>query len=120
VNQILASLLPGGLPPPPPFPPDSRYHAVPVLTATIDGREVRYLARRIVPLPESFAQIGEHVVQEDERPDTIAAAFIGNAELWWSICDANGVLHPVELTETIGRHLRITLPAGIAGPGSFG
>lgn len=119
MNDILAALLPGGLPPPDPFPPDSRYHGVPVLTTTIDGREIRYLARRLVPLPETFAQIGEHVVGEGERPDTIAAVLVGNAELWWSICDANIVTHPAELTE-IGRHVRITLPAGIPGPGSLG
>ena len=49
----------------------------------------------------------------------IAAVLVGNAELWWSICDANIVVHPAELAD-IGRHVRITLPAGIPGPGSLG
>jgi hypothetical protein len=120
VNDILAALLPGGSPPPDPFPPTSRYHGLGVSTAALDGREIRYVARRLLPLPEGFAQIGEHVVEEDERPDTVAAAFLGDAEQWWRLCDANGVLYPAELTATIGRHIRITLPAGIPGPGSLG
>ena len=31
------------------------------------------------------------------------------------LCDANGAMRPDELTETIGRRLRITLPEGIPG-----
>ena len=33
----------------------------------------------------------------------------------WRICDANGALRPEELTELIGRRLRITLPEGVPG-----
>ena len=35
---------------------------------------------------------------------------------FWRVCDANAAMRPDELTETIGRRLRITLPEGIPGP----
>jgi hypothetical protein len=92
MNDTLASLLPGGQPAPAAFPPDSRYSGVPIRSTTVDGREVRYLARRVVPQAESFVQVGEHVATDGQRPDTIAATYVGNAELWWGICDANKVL----------------------------
>jgi hypothetical protein len=120
VTDILSTLLPGGGAAPDPFPPDSRYHGLPICTITVDGRELRYLSRRLVPPADSFAEIGVHVVQDGERPDTVAALVIGNAELWWSICDANDVLHPADLTAEIGRRVRVTLPSGIPGPGSLG
>jgi hypothetical protein len=33
--------------------------------------------------------------------------------MFWRICDANGAMQPEELTQTVGRRLRITLPEGI-------
>ena len=50
-----------------------------------------------------------------DRLDTIAAQLLGDPELFWRIADANGAMRPDELTETVGRKLRITLPAGIPG-----
>ncbi|MFZ1707308.1 MAG: LysM domain-containing protein, partial [Anaerolineae bacterium] len=57
----------------------------------------------------------EHTVAEGERPDLIAAAYLGDPEQFWRLCDANGVMRPEELTEEVGRRLRITLPEGIPG-----
>jgi hypothetical protein len=43
------------------------------------------------------------------------ARLIGDPELFWQLCDSNGAMQPDELTETIGRKIRITLPEGIPG-----
>ena len=52
---------------------------------------------------------------EGERMDTITAQYLGDPEQFWRVCDANGAVRPDELTETVGRRLRITLPEGIPG-----
>ncbi|MGH9945251.1 MAG: LysM domain-containing protein [Pyrinomonadaceae bacterium] len=82
---------------------------------TADGRQIAYLRRRFVPPPERFALLLEHFVTEGERLDQIAAQYLGDPEQFWRICDANNAIRPEELTETIGRALRITLPEGIPG-----
>ncbi len=74
-----------------------------------DGTEVPYLRRRIIS-PGVGQLIGEHRVTEGERPDSIAAQRLGDAEAYWRLCDANGVLHPRDLTSEVGRKLRIELP----------
>ena len=45
----------------------------------------------------------------------IAAQELGDSELFWRLCDANGALRPDELTAEPGRAIRITLPEGIPG-----
>ena len=98
------------------FPPTSRYAAVPTATLTLpDGTTVPYLLRRFVPPSESFAVISEHVVIQGERLDNLAARYLGNPEVFWRLCDANGALQPAAL-EQLGTVLRITLPAGVPGP----
>ncbi|PTR05766.1 hypothetical protein C8R32_11612 [Nitrosospira sp. Nsp5] len=100
------------------FPPSSRYHGVATeVHASEDGRPKVYLKRRIVPAPERFSTISEHSVQEGERLDLIAGRYLGDAELYWRICDANGALRPNELIEAVGTRLRITLPEGAPGNG---
>jgi hypothetical protein len=98
------------------FPPNSRYAGIE--TAMIqgaDGRPVIYLRRRFVPAPDKFALLQEHVVAQGERLDNIAARYLGDPEQFWRLCDANAAMLPDELTETMGRRLRITLPEGIPG-----
>ena len=98
------------------FPPTSRYHGVETKTLEkADGQKVVYLKRRFVPQPERFDLLQEHVVTENERLDNITAHYLSDPEQFWQICDANRAMRPGELTETIGRRLRITLPEGIAG-----
>ena len=98
------------------FPPGSRYHDIEVATvAGPDGRAIAYLRRRFVPQPERFALLREHVVRAGERLDHLAALYLGDPEQFWRICDANGAMRPQELTEAVGRRLRITLPEGIPG-----
>jgi hypothetical protein len=96
------------------FPPSSRYHDVATAQRpSADGRTVVYVRRRFVPLPESFALLQEHTVTEGDRLDNITARYLGDPEQFWRLCDANGVLRPDELTNVVGRKVRITLPAGI-------
>lgn len=98
------------------FPPTSRYYGIE--TATIesgDGRTVVYLRRRFVPSPDRFALLLEHTVVDDERLDNITARYMDDPEAFWRVADANAAMRPEELTETIGRRLRITLPEGIPG-----
>lgn len=97
------------------FPPNSRYSGISTSSLTTDGKNVVYLRRRFVPGPERFALIQEHRVSEGDRLDNIAAKYLGDPEQFWRICDANNAVSPLELTETVGRIIKITLPEGIPG-----
>lgn len=99
------------------FGPTSRYYAIPVSTLeTSDGRIVAYVRRRFAPQPETLSLVNYYSVSEGERLDNIAAVQVGDPELFWRVCDANGAIDPHELTDTVGRRIRITLPEGIPGP----
>jgi hypothetical protein len=113
-NDPLAFLGLGGQ-----FPPNSRYHDTEIAAlVTADGRTVNYLRRRFVPPPEHFATVQEHRVVQGERLDHLAARYLGDPEQFWKICDANLAFIPVELTESPGRTLRLTLPEGFPAPPS--
>jgi hypothetical protein len=98
------------------FPPTSRYYGIEIATLkTANGQTEVYLRRRVLPPAENFDLLVEHVVTEDERLDNIAARYMDDPEAFWRIADANSAMRPEELTETVGRKLRITLPEGIPG-----
>lgn len=98
------------------FPPNSRYNGLATKRlVTPEGEEIVYLSRRFVPQPELFALLREHTVVQGDRLDNLAALYLGDPELFWRICDANRALRPDELTEEVGRRLRMTLPAGLQG-----
>ena len=98
------------------FPANSRYYNIKTATyVTPDGRSYAYLLRRFVPPPERFSTLQEHVVVQGDRLDNITARYLGDPLQFWRICDANRAMRPEELTEEIGRRLRITLPEGIPG-----
>ncbi len=98
------------------FPPSSRYNGIDTAKMdTPDGRIIIYLKRRFVPPPENFALLQEHTVTQGDRLDNLAARYLGDPEQFWRLCDANAAMRPEELTETIGKKLRITLPEGISG-----
>ena len=98
------------------FPPTSRYYGIEtVLFKTTDGRTIVYLRRRLLPSVERFALLQEHVVDEGDRLDNIAAHYLGDPEAFWRIADANSAMRPEELTSSVGRRIRITLPEGIPG-----
>lgn len=98
------------------FPPTSRYHGIDTATMeTVDGKSIIYLRRRFIPPPERFSLLQEHTVVQGDRVDNLANQYLGDPEQFWRLCDANSVMRPCELTETIGRRIRITLPEGIPG-----
>jgi hypothetical protein len=98
------------------FPLTSRYNQTPVTSlTTADGTQVAYLRRRFVPSPDSFELLLEHTVMQGDRLDNVAAKYLGDPEQFWRLCDANNAMQPDELTASIGRKLRITLPEGIPG-----
>ena len=98
------------------FPPTSRYHGLATARwARPDGVEISYVTRRLVPAPERFATLREHVVSEGDRLDVLAARYLGDPEQYWRLCDANGAMRPDELVETAGARVRITLAEGIPG-----
>ncbi|MDG2524152.1 LysM domain-containing protein [Stenotrophomonas sp. HITSZ_GD] len=99
------------------FPPTSRYHGIAVATLTLaDGTAVPYLTRRLLPPVEGFTILREHRVVEGERPDLVAARELGDPEAFWRLCDANGVMHPDELTDEVGECVRVALPDGVPPP----
>lgn len=99
-------------------PETSRYAGVGIARLeTPAGVTIVYLRRRFVPLPERFALLREHVVTEGDRLDNLTGQYLGDPEQFWRLCDANRALRPDELTGTIGRRLRITLPEGLQGGG---
>jgi hypothetical protein len=98
------------------FPITSRYHSIETATFEgTDGRSIVYLRRRFLPDPDQFALLQEHRVAAGERPDHLAARYLNDPEQFWRLADANGVMNPDELTDEIGRVVRITLPEGIPG-----
>ena len=97
------------------FASTSRYYGIATATITQNGRPIAYVLRRFVPPPERFQLLQTHTVMQGERLDNITATYLGDPTLFWRLCDANRAMRPWELTATVGRKLRITLPAGITG-----
>ena len=101
----------------PTFAANSRYAGIETAEwKKADGLPVIYVKRRFIPAPDNFATLQEHLVEEKDRLDNIAAKYFTDPELYWRLCDANGAMKPSELTKTIGSRLRITLPAGVPEP----
>ena len=98
------------------FAMTSRYFNTETATmVTAAGQTITYLRRRFLPQPERLSLFVEHVVSDGERLDNISAHYQGDPEAFWRIADANRAMRPQELTETLGRRLRITLPEGVPG-----
>jgi hypothetical protein len=97
------------------FPPGSRYEQVEtkVITIMVDGiaREVRYLARRMVPPLGEAVTLSEHSVTQRERLDHLAAAYLGDPTQFWRIADANPSLVPEALTNETGATIIVAMPS---------
>jgi nucleoid-associated protein YgaU len=116
MSDPLQSLLEAGVLDTSSFPPNSRYHRIAVATLEQANQEpVAYLKRRLVPPPENFAVVQEHTVVQGDRLDNLAARYLGDAESYWRLCDANGAIRPAELTEMPGTTIAISLPEGVPG-----
>jgi len=118
MNYPLQALISMGVVPTVSFPTDSRYYASATLQYTApDGQTITYLARRFVPQPgaANYATISQHTVKQGDRPDLLAAKYLGDPLLFWLLCDANGAMRPSDLVATPGTVLNITLPQGVPG-----
>jgi hypothetical protein len=63
-----------------------------------------------VPSGAAITTLAEHTVAQGDRLDNLAARYVGDPEQFWRICDDNNVLRPEQLTEEVGRVLKIGLP----------
>jgi hypothetical protein len=97
------------------FAPTSRYYGLEIDTIPYNGVPVAYLSRRFVPPMSRFQLLQEHTVAEGQRLDNITAQYLGDATLFWRLCDANNAMRPQELTDAIGRKIRITMPENVTG-----
>ena len=108
-------LIDAGAIPGTPFVPQSRYNGVPLglLQRRTDEPGTVYARRRFIPAPGSLTIVARHVASALDRPDLLGAKYLGDALLYWRIADANAVVDPNELTDTLGRRVDIPLPAGM-------
>jgi hypothetical protein len=98
------------------FAPNSRYIGIPTATyVTPNGTNIAYIRRRFVPQPAQLVQLQQFSVVQGDRLDVLAAKYLGDPQLFWRICDANGAMRPEDLTATVGTVLRVCLPAGVPG-----
>jgi hypothetical protein len=98
------------------FTSTSRYYGLGTGTLNAGtGKAIVYVLRRFVPPPENFQLLQEHTVVQGDRLDNLAGQYLGDPTLFWRMCDANRAMRPEDLTATVGRTLRITLPEGITG-----
>ena len=92
------------------FPPNSRYHDVPIATLERLGEApLAYLTRRFIPNVDPVAALQRHTVVNGDRLDNLAARYLGDPELYWRLADANGALRPDDLLAPIGRRLIVVL-----------
>jgi hypothetical protein len=117
VSDPLQELLAAGAVPTTSFGPSSRYVGTPVDAWDPGGGwpPVPFLGRRLCPRQERFALLYETRIVEGDRRDLLANEHLGDAELWWRLADANAAVDPRQLTEPIGRRVRVTLPEGVPG-----
>jgi hypothetical protein len=98
-----------------PYAENSRYRGIPqsLYIGRAGDRAIRYLLRRFIPQKRDISIAAEHIVQSGERPDLLAMQMLGDAELYWRIADANAVIDPHELVETLGARVLIPRPTGL-------
>lgn len=73
-------------------------------------REIVFKSRRFLSRDEGRPVLWEVEANDSDRPDLVAARTLQQPDLFWRVCDANGVMHPAELTERSGRKIRILMP----------
>jgi hypothetical protein len=96
------------------FEQSSRYYHIQdakfTLASDKDSIEINYKRRRFLPQIDKMTVLQEAVIKAGDRLDILANVFTGDPEQYWRICDANDVMYPPELTNELGRILRIALP----------
>ena len=115
MNDPIQALIDAGAIPSTPFVPQSRYNGVALglLQPRPDAPGVVYVRRRFIPPLSSMTIAARHVVAPLDRPDTLGATHFGDPLLYWRIADANAVVDPNELTDTLARRVSIPLPPGM-------
>jgi hypothetical protein len=98
-----------------PFNEDSRYHGIAqgLYVREAGSPGVRYVLRRFIPQRREMAIAAEHIVVSSDRPDLLSAQTLGVAELYWRLADANAVIDPNDVTDTIGARVVIPQPPGL-------
>lgn len=92
------------------FQSDSRYATLETVELELsDGRVVRHVRRRFLPRGEQLETLAEVTVTQGDRLDLIAHRTLGNATVWWRICDANDASDPQTLVDP-GRRLVVPIP----------
>ena len=115
MNDPIQALIDAGAIPSTPFVPQSRYNGVPLAVLQRhpeDPRQV-YVKRRFIPSPSAITVAVWHTVQALDRPDLLGAKYLGDPLLYWRIADANAVVDPNELTDTLAGRVAIPLPPGM-------
>ena len=93
------------------FEHTSRYFTIETVTlADARGRVIAYKRRRFLPGGEDMPLLTEVVVTQGDRLDLITARSLGDPEQFWRVCDANDAMSPFELTDEVGRRLRVPVP----------
>jgi len=93
------------------FPPTSRYYGIATAKfIAADGHEIVYLRRRFLPDLRTIIVLSEYTVVEGDRLDNVTAHYLGDPEQFWRVGDANEEMQPDQLTEEVGRAIRIPLP----------
>jgi nucleoid-associated protein YgaU len=91
--------------------PTSRYHALDTAEyIAADGRKISYKRRRFLPQGQTLPLFSEVTVTRDDRLDLITDQFLGEAEQFWQICDANNAMKPEDLIQESVQVLRIPIP----------
>jgi hypothetical protein len=108
------ALIDAGAIPTSPFADNSRYSGVAIgLYQSGPGDlSAPSVLRRFIPQRRDIGTAFEHIVRSGERPDLMAAQIIGDPELYWRIADANVVIDPFEVTDTLGARVAIPGPPG--------
>lgn len=96
------------------FSENSRYKSIDKGTIKIsvangESVEVQFIRRRFIPTADKEPVLLDHTVTQDERPDILAHKYLQDSTMFWKLCDANNIMHPVELTDTEGRRIKITM-----------
>jgi hypothetical protein len=95
----------------------SRYQSVGTATfVSSNGDQIPYLLRRFLPVVDESAPVRVHVVSagEIQRPDLVAAAELGQAELSWYLADANPVTRPSDLCQQPGQTILVPQALGMS------
>jgi hypothetical protein len=77
---------------------------------TNEGKIIKYKKRRFIPKEkESQVTILEIDIMAGDRIDLISSKYLADPEQYWRLCDMNRVMHPLDLTEQVGKTIKITI-----------